>query len=79
MGIYNASNLVVTGTITVDTCPKICNIFQKWQDNEDGCTVCGMFREKLGFRDICNVCFCTKSKEEKVKIMLWEIFRLWGL
>ena len=74
----NVSNLqhVINGTITIDSCPENCKVYQeevakreyydcRWQVNKDKYSVCGMCREKLGCRAICKVCFCTRCKKEK--------------
>ena len=33
--------------------------------NKDEYTACGMWRKKLGFRNICEIYFCTGCKKEK--------------
>ena len=37
----------------------------RWLKNEDGCTLCVMCWEKMGFQDICEVCLSTRSIKEK--------------
>ena len=37
----------------------------RWQKSKDRYAVCGMCREKLGFRVICEACFYTRCEKGK--------------
>ena len=76
VGTYHTCDHVMNGTITIVSCPDNCKVCQKevdkreyydcrCQENEDGYTVWGACREKLGCRAICEVYFCTRCKKEK--------------
>ena len=60
LGTYHACGHAINGAITIDSCPDNCAVFLqevdkrkyyhcRWQENEDGYPVCGIYREKLGF------------------------------
>ena len=63
------------GTKTIASCPGNCMVCQevdkhkyynfRWQKSKDRYAVCGMCREKLGFRVIRKACFYTRCEKGK--------------
>ena len=89
-GANHLCSKIMNGTISISSCPDKYPVCQdaierrdyfglRWQ-NEDGYTTCGVCKEKLGCRAVCEVCFCTKChgdycacrcRENKKKHGLW--------
>ena len=72
-GANHVSSKIINGTTSIRSCPEKCTVCQdaidkrdyfglRWR-NEDGYTTCGVCKEKLGCRAVCEVCFCTKCHE----------------
>lgn len=82
LGTNHPCDFVINGTITIPQCPDNCDICQekvdkceyydlRWQKNEDGYTVCGVCREKLGCQAICENCFLYKMWKTERVLKLW--------